>query len=521
MYEHVFDEAFYREANRLGPEGTLEHFIAEGDRAGFDPCPYFSTRYYQTRYPNWRARGARTTVEDFLLRMEAGEARQPHPLIDPAYYRDRYPDLAVLGAKVPLHFFMYGDHEVRSPSAAFDADFYQRCYLALEQPYPFRHFVTQGRKAGNLTIPYPRLPDESRDEAFRLAGGIGRPLLFCSHDAQAAGVPILTLDFARAVAAKGWQPVFLLKWGGPLISRFRELGPTTLVGEGWDLAELSAQLPLRMPAVINTAAAADMAAPLAVDGRRCLLLIHEMAGYIGRRNFLPDLLSARDAGATLIASKARVATALEPALGPMTVIRPGIILPATPLAAFRRLRRQMVDGGRPVFIGAGHADHRKGFDLFLEAAELIVAATPNARFVWLGALDHWARALADEALACGLDLTLPGFVPDSLAWYRAADVYLLTSREDAGPSTVSHAAAVGTPFVGYAADLGVIGVIDACGRFIAPGDVGAFVEAAIDTAASITPTTRRELRRLLRREAAFEPYVDALLAQLTTRPADD
>ncbi len=93
MVESAFDERYYRTRHGLGTEGTFAHFVAEGDRAGLDPCPYFSTRYYRTRYPDWQARGARTAVEDFLARIEAGDVRQPHPLIDPAYYVSRYPDL--------------------------------------------------------------------------------------------------------------------------------------------------------------------------------------------------------------------------------------------------------------------------------------------------------------------------------------------------------------------------------------------------------------------------------------------
>ena len=156
MYDAIFDPAFYGQRHGLGDRGSLKHFIARGDRLGLDPGPYFSTRYYKQRYPDWQVGGAATAAADFLQRIAAGEMRQPHPLIDPAYYLARYPDLAGLGAAAALHFMAHGDAEVRAPSVGFDADFYQRCYLALDQRQPFRHFITEGQQLGHMPKPWWR-----------------------------------------------------------------------------------------------------------------------------------------------------------------------------------------------------------------------------------------------------------------------------------------------------------------------------------------------------------------------------
>lgn len=516
MYNLLFDAEFYRQRYAVGEKDALRHFIAEGDRMGFDPGPYFSTRFYKQRYPQWQAEGARTAAEDFLRQVGRGRLRQPHPLIDPGYYLSTYPDLAGLGAAAALHFIEHGDAEVRSPSAGFDAGFYQRCYLALDQRHPFRHFVTIGQDLGLLPLPHPRSRSLSCDTMAGLTGGLARPVLFGLHDAQPAGVPILTLDLARAFAERGWRPVFALHRAGPLIDRFRQLGSALILAEGWDWEGLVEGLPPRTPVLVNTAAAADMAAAPARAGHPSLLLMHEMAEYMRDQGFVPHLRTAQAAGARLIASMPRMAEALADELGPLAVLRPGLILPKASLRDFRRMRLWRGRQGGPVFIGAGHADRRKGFDLFLEAAARLAEAHAEARFVWLGALDGWARELADRALAAGLDLTLPGFVADSLAWYRAADVYLLTSRQDPGPTTVIHAAATGTPFVGYAADIGIIGMTDGIGDFVPAGDVGAFVAAA-GRAVTSSAARRRALRRHIRAEAAFAPYADALLARLTPR----
>lgn len=511
MLSGFFEAEHYRRVSglALGDRAALRHFLRRGDARGLDPSPYFATRWFKAHYPDWQAQGARTAAEEFLRRVAAGEDCQPHPLIDPGYYRARYPDLAGLGAGAALHFLRHGDGESRSPSEQFDAGFYQRCYLPLEAHHPFRHFVTLGQAAGHLPRPEPRDAAASRNRMQALAGA--RPFLFALHDAQPAGVPILTLDLARTLRQRGWQPLFAMQNAGPLAERFRELGPVVVLAEGWDMAGLAAGLPPGTPALVTTAAAAGLAVPLARAGLPCAVLIHEMAEYLRDQGLLPGLRAAQAAGARLVASMPRMAAGLAAELGPVDLLQPGIVLPATPLAAFRRARQWRGATG-PVFIGAGHADRRKGFDLFLQAAAAIAARAPGARFVWLGALDGWAQGLARAARAQGLDLTLPGFTADSLAWYRVADAYLLTSRQDPGPTTAIHAAAMGTPFAGYAADIGLIGLTEGVGRFVPPGDVAGFAAAALS--APQGPAARRALRRRIRAETGFAAYVDGLLARL-------
>lgn len=516
----IFDADHYRrqiKAPLLDDAAALRHFLDQGDAAGLDPSAYIATRWYKQRYPDWAARGSRTAAGDFLASIGTGRQRQPHPLIDPDHYRASYPDLAGLGAAAALHFIRNGDGEGRSPSAGFDADFYRRCYLPLGRTHAFRHYITEGAALGHLPRPVPRNAASAQAAMRQAVAGLARPFLMVSHDAQTAGVPILTLDLARALRARGHDPVFLLGHAGPLAHRFRALGPVFIAAEGWDVAGLAAGLPPGNPAWVNTGAAAGLAAVLATSGLRCLVLLHEMADYLRGQGHIPGLRAAQAAGAQLIVSMPRMVQAFAPELGgQVTQILPGLVLPPTPLASFRQRRRH--GGVGPVFIGAGHADHRKGFDLFLSAAARIAARRPQARFVWLGALDPWAQGLADAALDKGLPLALPGFVEDSLAWYRAADVYLLTSRQDPGPTTAIHAAAVGTPFVGYAADIGLVGLTDGACRFLPPGDEAGFVEAALEMASGISPETRRRLRRRVRAATSFDTYVDALLSQFDRAP---
>ena len=524
MPPEFFDPEYYlaQIGMDLSAAEAWRHFQWRGDASGLDPSPYFSTRFYKDRHVDWRDDAA-TAFEGFLLHLAKGRSRQPHPLIDPAQYMARYADLAGLGAQAALHFIRHGDGEGRSPSSGFDADFYRRAYLALGESHPFRHYIATGAARGHLPRPLPRDAGASRDAIHGATAGLARPLVLVSHDAQRAGVPILTLDLARALRRRGLDPVFLLDHAGPLLDQFRALGPTFILAEGWDIDGLASGLAPGTAALINSSAAARVTLPLVGAGLATVQMIHEMPDYIRDQGLVPELRAAQAAGARLVVSMPGMAQALAPDLrmdpAALTQLLPGIVPPPTPMAGFRRAWRWRQAATGPICIGAGHADRRKGFDLFLEAAHRIAAIRPDARFVWLGALDPWAQGLADRARARGLALTLPGFVTDSLAWYRAADVYLLTSRQDPGPTTAIHAAAVGTPFVGYAADIGLIGLTEGVGHFVTPGDVPGFVATAVAQAGQVTPASRRALRRLVRRQTGFDRYVSAILDQFP-RAAD-
>src|SRR5690606_33609826 len=127
------------------------------------------------------------------------------------------------------------------------------------------------------------------------------------------------------------QPLFLLKTAGPLIERFRALGPVFILAEGWNLDGLVQGLPSACPALVNTGAAADLALPLAKAGRACLLLLHEMPDYLRQQDLLPKVAAAQAAGAAVIASMPAMVAQMDRDLGPLACIRPGLPLPPVSL----------------------------------------------------------------------------------------------------------------------------------------------------------------------------------------------
>lgn len=432
---------------------------------------------------------------------------------DAAFYRHRYPETAELDPWD--HFVRYGDGERRSPGPGFDAEFYAGTYLALEERNALRHYLTTGRAAGHLPVPHPADADVSRSRMAEALIGLDRPLLLVGNDAQRAGGPLLLLELAHHLRRRGWDPVFLLLRAGPLLDAHRTIGPTIILAEGHDLRALGAALPPEVPVVGQTGWAATVLDELAHPGPQ-LVLVHEMPQYLESEGLLPFLDRAR----TVVAGLPGVGQALAERL-PGTRVRtvvPGLLHPVTGPAGAARVRALLdraFGAGRVIVLGAGFADHRKGFDRFLDLGARLHEADPATALVWLGDLGAQAREQAELAIAAGLPLLPAGFRRDAEAFYDNADLYLLTSRQDPGPTTVIDAARRGVPFVAAPGDLGLRSLgslLDGVGVFL--DDDSAVPAAVRDVLAAESPDTRRLRSDHIEVHAGFPRYVDDLLELL-------
>lgn len=169
---------------------------------------------------------------------------------------------------------------------------------------------------------------------------------------------------------------------------------------------------------------------------------HWLAGSCGTRDELADRLAGR----------------LDRA--PTIAVAPEFIEPVAPDPTAVAARRAQLRAAMPaVVVGAGIGTHRKGADLFVEAALASQRRRPGAaRFCWIGGEhDPLVPRLRDEVDRLGLH-DVVGFVdavPEIDTWLAAADVFLHTARLDAFPLVCLHAASVGTPVVSFSGCGGV------------------------------------------------------------------
>lgn len=169
-------------------------------------------------------------------------------------------------------------------------------------------------------------------------------------------------------------------------------------------------------------------------------------------------------------------------------------------------------GEAPLLLGAGHADLRKGFDLFLAAARVARGAV----FAWAGDIDATlAAALAPEiaALEKAGRLRLLGLREDMPALMNAADALALTSREDPYPSVALEALATGLPVAAFAGTGGIPTLLaeTGLGESVPLGDAPALARACVRLAREARPARAARARRVAGR-LAFDRYADALLA---------
>lgn len=434
-------------------------------------------------------------------------------VFDEDWYVREHPDVAEALLAPWEHFIRYGDAETRAPGPDFDPAFYARTYMPLEAEHPVHHYIVYGRPRGYLTRPASL---SRADSALAMREALAlkpHPILLIGGDAQEAGAPLLLLQVARHLRLRGYSPVFLIERGGPLLDAFRSRGPAFVAAEGWDLAGLGSALGPRVPVLANTGWGAKLLDQLQITGPSAVM-VHEMVDYLEEHDLIAPLASTSAVIASMPAQRDALAARLA-ADATVRVVRPGLSSLPAARRADREIARLLEDRwgrGTRVFLSAGYADHRKGFDLFLDAARDIARADPRARFVWLGELSGWARALADAAVDEGMQLLLPGFRRDTAAWYAHTRVYLLTSRQDPGPTTVMDAARAGVPFVAYAADIGLrsLGdVLDGVGVFV--DDRESFIREALEAADADTTAGRSARARHIARASSFGTYVDGLV----------
>lgn len=142
-----------------------------------------------------------------------------------------------------------------------------------------------------------------------------------------------------------------------------------------------------------------------------------------------------------------------------------------------------VPAGAPVVGGCGTMEWRKGADLFAQVAAVVGRTRPDIHFVWIGATptrDLWPVEHEIRSIGIGDRVHLLPETEDPASFFRAVDVFALTSREDPFPLVALEASAVGTPVVSF--DNGGMRefLTPESGRLVPYLDVAAMAAAIVD-----------------------------------------
>jgi glycosyltransferase involved in cell wall biosynthesis len=293
-------------------------------------------------------------------------------------------------------------------------------------------------------------------------------LLAIGHDADRNGCSLYLHAMIRALSEHhGFRCTVLLGHPGDMVPEFASICPTVIL----DRSAASAQ-------VRSACARADLVLAHSVVSNKILAVephhARPIVSYIQELEWeitineapvrLPGATEQRFiAGAHCIADNLSARHAIDPR--EITVI-PNALDPLDPateadlLASRAGTRRELgIPEDAVVFVGCGPVCWRKGTDLFVAAAglindELACAGAPMAYFVWFGRQDEPDTAqCAYDVHRLGLDRQVRLLAPtsDHLRLLAAADIYLLTSREEPFSRAVLEAAQLGQPVVAFAA----------------------------------------------------------------------
>lgn len=153
--------------------------------------------------------------------------------------------------------------------------------------------------------------------------------------------------------------------------------------------------------------------------------------------------------------------------------KPSVVFGAVPVP---QSPNQVREDPTPFVVGTvGVISHRKGSDLFVEAAERLRANYPNIEMRMIGSatdpLDRgWGEGVIERALRAGIKYVAHADVAEEL---KDWDAFVLPSRRDPFPLVVLEAMAAGLPSIGTRVDGIEEQLSPGAGFLVPPGDADA------------------------------------------------
>jgi len=304
-------------------------------------------------------------------------------------------------------------------------------------------------------------------------------VLFIGHEATLTGAPIVLHELIQElVRVHPINPHVILLSDGPLLDKYKESAPVLILSK---LNELTGSQDASVRLLADYFATipgpkAVLANTIAIDRMFCdvfaeknipyLVWIHEMAQTI-RTHFGSTCLNylAEQATTVIFASSLSYRENVSSfGLKEHNLIKVecGIRLQKGtegPAIARKQIREKLnIPQNGPLVLACGSIEHRKGTDLFVQAAVQYFSnysspEGPQAHFVWVGRTllqDFFDNLMADIKQAGLHDrIHFVGQQSNPHVYFRASDVFLFTSRTETLGLVAVEAMAHKIPVVGF------------------------------------------------------------------------
>lgn len=357
------------------------------------------------------------------------------------------------------------------------------------------------------------------------------------HDLWRNGAQFLALNLVATYVIKfGCEVVTIACGDGPLAPNFEWYGRLIRVSrlktDPEKLDQISGDLYREgfFAAVVNSVASGWVMPHLAKAGIRCVGLVHEMPDIIQKMQLEDGVRAFDELAANIVFSSERLKQSTGHAVLGQDWKRGAIIpqglykaesilsLDEKAAAAYDIRSRFGLPDDALIVLGVAYGDHRKGVDIFCKWAIAAARRDTKFHFIWVGDLSSDMHIACGEILANSGGLAgnvhFTGFKHDIAAFYKAAHVYALSSREDPFPSTVLDALACGTPAFVVDGTTGLTELKDCPAiRVLPDSNPGAFADALAKLTAA--PSKYRDAARsgmaLIRERFGFTSYADDVL----------
>lgn len=320
-------------------------------------------------------------------------------------------------------------------------------------------------------------------------------ILFVSHDAYPHGAQNLLLNLAIWLKETGLvNPRFVLAGPGSLTEEFLRVGPALIFDADHHRGH-SPETTLRMfrsfagndlsAVYLNSAASGHLIETTRKLGVPQIVHVHELEKSIEKWVGSEKMAAIRSHATLLIAASAPVADNLherhriprEKLRVVDAFIRSTGIRPITGAEKRECKSALSINPDSKVVLGCGTTDWRKGPDLFVRVAKAVRDSYPGPlQFVWVGGetqsgeINQLKRLV--ESLGIEKEVRFVGEVASPLPFILAADIFLLSSREDPFPLVCLESGDCGIPIVCFADAGGMPGFVgSSCGVVVPSLDV--------------------------------------------------
>lgn len=290
------------------------------------------------------------------------------------------------------------------------------------------------------------------------------PLVLIGHDAYKHGAQLLTLNILKTLKQQFGVDVKLVILGeGPLVEEYQKVAETFVCYNDLNVFEETIKTLKEeygvSRAISNTTVSGRGAKILHDNGYEFVSLIHELKNLISEYQ-LED--AAKDIAAyskkVIFAAKAvedSFVSVVDDVNHEKLIIHPqGIYQTLNKTSNARnelRTRLGLSDSAK-IITNVGFADLRKGFDIFVNVAKVLVGQDSDYHFLWIGDIEqnlkHWLKSDMESSLLKDNFHNI-SFTNEISLYLEGSDCFAMTSREDPFPSVVMESLALGIPVVGF------------------------------------------------------------------------